>query len=491
MKRSLSLSKKIGLSLFVVGGLLFASQLYNVPRGSDLTSVSVTMANPRLSFAGRLGTVTTATTNVVIDTGAAYSSKNTNQLQEGDSIRIGAGGAMGLYTVKSTTPATDFTTTAAVTMAAGNHAIATQSGQISVRFITASAQPNGKLRVLIPAVATTGADGIPDPNTFDYGTGASVATATCPTTGGNYTFGAAALASMQNIGGTYYHTITCAYTGTGTAGADFTANPILINNMINPSPQITPTLHVAGTADTYKIIVEQLSSTDVVMDSTAVSVGVIEAVKVSADVAPQITFSIAGIASGQTPCTGVTTGVTTTAVDVPFGELAINTFRYAAQKLSVSTNANSGYAVTAIANDQLGYGGGICTGDAVIGSNTLCIQDSRGDDAAMTHTAHDDWSSTGNSGFAYTLTSATGSPVLPFTSATSGGACGGGNDCFRQFADNENVGIDATQVPQTIMSYGDVTNTQEANVCYGINVGATQTAGSYENYITYRATATF
>jgi hypothetical protein len=493
MKHSLSLSKKIGLSLFMVAGLLVASQTYRSPQGSDLPESSVTLSNPRLSFVGRLaaGNVS-GTTTVTISTAATISSQTTNQLQEGDAVRIGQAGSMGSYTVKSTTPHTVFTTTAANSnVTADDFVIASQSASLTVRFKTASAQNNGKIRVLVPAAATTGADGIPDTNTFDYGS--SAPTVTCPTNITNYTFAAGAAASMQNVGGSIYHTFTCAYTGTGTAGANFTntAQLFTIASLINPSPQLTPTLHTTGTADTYKIIVQQLSSADAIIDSTTVSVGVIEAVKVTAEVAPQITFSIAAVTAATDVC-GITNDavrVTTTATTVPFGELALNTFRYAAQRLSVSTNANYGYAVTAIENDQMGLGGAACTGDAVIGTNTSCIQDSRGDGATMSHTAEDDWNLTANDGFAYTLASATGSPVLPFLYSQDTGGCtatGGTGDCYRQFADAEN-----SQTAQTIMSYTDVTNTQAADVCYAINVGATQTAGTYENYLTYTATGTF
>lgn len=479
--------------MLVVGGLFVASQTYRPLQSSDLNEVSVTMSNPRLSFVGRLaaGNVS-GSTNVLIKTTAGISSLNTNQLQQDDTVRIGQGGAMGSYTVKSTDPPDTFITTAANSnVTTDDFVIASQSGTLTVRFKTASAWNNGSIRVLVPAAASTGADGIPDTNTFDYGT--STPTVTCPTNITNYTFGAGAAASMQSVSGGTYHTFTCSYTGTGTAGANFTntAQLFTINSnlvMSNPSPQITPTLHTTGTADTYKIIVQQLDSGGTVQDSSTVSVGVIEAVKVTAEVAPQVTFTIAGLGTGVEACgTNLDTHVTTTAVEVPFGELSLNTFRYAAQKLSVSTNADDGYAVTAIANDQMGLGGATCTGDPVIGSNTTCIQDARGDTTpAMSHTAHDDWSTATNPGFAFTLASATGSPVLPFNYNTTGGDCAGGGDCFRQFADNE-----ASEVPQTVMSYTDVTDTQEANICYGIAVGATQTAGTYENYITYRATGLF
>lgn len=491
MKRSLPLSKKISLGLGVALSLFLVVQGYSPMNSSDMPEVSVTLENPRLSFVGRLessGNVS-GSTSVVVKTAGTISSLNTNQLQSGDAVRIGQGGSMGSYTVRSTSPAAGFTTTAANSnVTADDFVIASASGSLTVRFKTAAAWNNGAIRLLVPAAQTIGANGIPDPNTWDYGT--TTPTVTCPTNGANYTFAAGAAASMQNIGGVYYHVFTCDYTGTGTAGANFTntAQLFTIEDLINPSPQITPNLHATGTADTYKLILQQLDSADAVQDATTVSVGVIEAVKVSAVVAPQITFTIAGIAAAQTPC-GFSTNVTTTAADVPFGELSLNTFRHAAQKLSVSTNAQYGYAVTAVESNQLGKFGEACTGDVVIGSEPDCIQDARGDGATMSHTAEDDWNVTSNSGFAYTLSSATGSPVLPFLYSQNTGGCtatGGSNDCFRQFADAENA-----QAPQTIMSYTGVTNTQEANVCYAVNVGATQSAGAYENYITYRATGTF
>jgi len=490
MNRPLSLSKKLGFTLFLIGGLFFVSQAYSPLHSADMSTVSVTLANPRLSFSGKLAAGNLAnTTSITIDNSAGISSTNTNQLQEGDLLKVGA---LAPVAIKETLPPTGLSLVSNNTsVATGELVVATQSGAITVRFKTASAQNNGSIRVLIPSATTLYNDGLPDTNTFDYGTVAP--TVTCPTSNGNYTFGAGAPASKAiQIGANWYHSFTCSYTGTGATNTDFTGTAALftITGLVNPSPQISPTLHATGTADTYRVILQQLNSGGTVVDSNAVAIGVIEAVKVSAYVAPQITFSIAGIASGQTAC-GLTTSVTTTPAEVPFGELPLNASRSAAQTISVSTNANFGYAVTAVENDQMGLGGGACAADAVIGSNTLCIQDARGDGGTMSHTLENDWHVTTNPGFAFTLGEPTGSvlPTLPFIYSQGTGGCTsatGGGDCYRQFADAENA-----QVPQTIMSYSDVTNTQTTNVCYAINVGATQTSGSYENTLTYTATATF
>jgi hypothetical protein len=59
-----------------------------------------------------------------------------------------------------------------------------------------------------------------------------------------------------------------------------------------------------------------------------------------------LTFSIAGISSGQST-EGVTTDVATSPVLVAFGALSINDPTHAAHRLSVTTNAGSGYKVYA------------------------------------------------------------------------------------------------------------------------------------------------
>jgi hypothetical protein len=218
-----------------------------------------------------------------------------------------------------------------------------------------------------------------------------------------------------------------------------------------------------------------------------VSIGVIEAVRVSAVVAPQITFEIIGVAAGQSAC-GITTSVATTPTTVPFNELLIATFTNAAQFLTVSTNASNGYAVTGIENDQLAKQGVTCTGDALLATHPTCIQDSRGDDALMSHTNGDDWSTAATKGFGYTLDNLNNiSGLTPaFEYDGTSGSCGGGIDCYKQFADAEN-----SQVVQTLYSATAPADNHNVEVCYKAIIAPTQAAGIYENYLTYTATATF
>jgi hypothetical protein len=479
------------LSILLVPIIFMGVSFLNSAQSASLTSVSVTLSNPRLSFRGSLdGNNVAGTSQVSINTGSGHPSLSTAQLQGGDSVAIGEADSLATYTVSTTNPASEFTLTS--TLAAGDadlddDVISTQSAALTVRFTTATAINNGRFRILVPALASdlNSADGIPDSDVYDFGNVAP--TVTCPTNLSGYAFTTGtATASAITLNGNDYHSYECAYAGTGGVGTAFDGTPndyITISNVINPAPEAG---HVTGTADTQNIVIQHLDDGFNVDDSTSVAVGVIEAVKVTASVPASISFSIAGVAASTSTC-GITTDVTTTAAAVPFGEVSISAFNNAAQTLTVTTNAVNGYAVTTIENDQLGLDGATCVGDS---TSTSCIRDSIGDDSLMSHTAFDNWDLTSTKGFAYSIHNDDANTV-PFEYNTVTGNCSGGTYCAKQFSDNEYVGTDATQVPQTIFSSTTVADAENINVCYRVLPDVVTAAGDYENFITYTATATF
>ena len=475
----------LATAMLTAGVALSFAVFPSMDQAANLTNTSVTLSNPRLSFVGELDANNTAGSSVVtIDTGTTQPSDNTNQLQDGDSVAIGESGSLGTYTVDSTTPPGQFTITAGLASGdadSGDAVIATQSATHTVRFTTVSAINDGTFRILVPSVAndTDAADGIPDGDAYDFTT--SAPTVICPTDLTGYTFGAAtANASSITIDGQDYHAFECPYTGSGAVGTQFDGtneDAITIDSLINPAPESG---HTAGTADTDELIIQHLDSSNTVVDQTSTAVGVIEAVKVTATVAPQITFTISGVSSSTTKC-GVTTDVTTTATAVPFGDVLISSFRNAAQNLLVSTNAINGYTVTAVANDQMGLNGDTCTGDSTTND---CIQDAPGDNTAMSHTAVDEWNNTATKGFAFSLQNNDANSV-PFEYSTSTGNCTG-TFCARQFADAED-----SQDPQQLFSSTTVADNEDVDVCYRNIVRSTTAAGDYSNFITFNATATF
>jgi hypothetical protein len=480
----IKLTQVVGAFILVLGGAVLLSRFSQVD-SANLTSVSVTLSNPRPSFRGQVdGSNTSVGSSKVTIKTSGTPSTSTVQLQTNDTVMVGGGTS---YTVTNIPSSSTFNITPVLGSGDaddGDPVISTQTANLTVKFTTANAVANGRFRILIPAETndTSSADGLPDSGNFDFST--STPTVTCPGDISGYDFvSGVATASAVTVDGQDYHTFTCAYSGTGAIGTAFdgsTNDAIGIAGLINPAPKSG---HTAGQADTYKVIVQHLDSSDNVQDQTSVSIGVIEAVRVTAEVAPQITFRIAGVSSSTSTC-GTSTDVTTTATAVPLGALSIDSFVDAAQTLTVSTNAAHGYAVTAVESDQLNRDRtSACSGDGT--SNINCIPDSAGDDSAMTHTNADDWSNTSTKGFAYTIENDDANSVSFEYSGTTD-SCDGGNDCYKQFADAQD-----SQSPVTLFSSSTVADSENVNVCYKAVVSATQPAGNYENYVTYTATATF
>jgi hypothetical protein len=479
--RSLSL-----VALLLMAGIFLVAKYFGQSSAANLTSVSVTTTNSRPSFRGALTSGNNAGSSIAIinTTPGAFASTSTAQLVEGDVVRIGSAGALNPYTVASTSSLSTFSLTSV--LASGDEdedddVISTASAVLNVRFTTVSALTDGSFRILVPSIGgSASSDGIPDGGGFDFGT--TTPTVTCPDTltGYDFTGGDASAAHSVTLDGVSYHAYTCTYTGAGAVGTDFdgtTNDYIQISNVINPAPA---TGHTTGTADTYSVIVQHLDSGDNVIDSTTAKIGVIEAVKITAYVAPQISFQIIGVAATTSVC-GAATSVTTTPATVPFGDLSIGSFKTAAQALSVSTNASSGYAVTAAENDQLGRSGGACAGDPTTVSNGDCIQDVRGNSGNATISVSDEWTSASQPGFGYSLSDTNSTVTEAFAYDESSRTFSA-----RQFADLEN-----SEAPQTIFSDSTVASNDNIHVCYKIMPDATTAAGNYENYITYTATATF
>lgn len=475
--------------VFFVALTFFVAKKYLVFSG-EFTNASATLSNARLSFKSALeGAQTVGSSLVTIDT-VNYPSESVLQLQSGDTVLINANE----YEVATTIDdVSDDTFNMTSTLISGDElddtdVYATQSSTLTVRLTTISALSGGSFRILVPAAAADGTDhdGYPDEGGFDFGdsaTGGTLASITCPTIVSYGTFtptATSAQAAAVTIDGVNYHSFVCAYSGAGAVGTVFdgtTEDAFVISNLINPAPKVGGSNHTLGQADTYSVIIQQRDSGGTVVDQTVTKVGVVDAVRVSATIAPQLTFTVAGVAASTSVC-GVTTDVTTTALTVPFGELTIASFTDAAQRLTVTTNAVGGYTVTAIENDQLGRGGNTCTGDG--SSSNTCIVDSSV--AGISHTTSADWTdATNDPGFGYSLDQVTAGLTTAFDYDESARTFSA-----KQFADMEDG-----QTVQTIFSRSTVASSDVVDVCYRITPDATNVAGNYENYIVYTASATF
>lgn len=443
----------------------------------NLTSTRDTLETSRLSFHSSLeGGHSVGAAIITIDT-SNHPSKSTANLHSGDSVYIGTSGD-NPYTIADVISNNQFSITTGLNAADDDDTDPIYVKRYSthtVQFVTASAIPNGTFRIRVP-VSTTDAyrdDSNPDTDGFDMGV-ITTGDMTAPSNEGTaYVFGAVSI----GIGGTSpcpanFWCFNFPYTGAGMAGVGFTgANKQFIigdtNKIMNPSPDAS---HTIGTADSYNIIAENLDASNTVIDSTTMAVGVIESVRVTATVDPSITFTIAGVGSGGTPCGLGSLSVGTSAYEVPFGSLTLNTFSNASQTLTVSTNAVSGYVVTAQEDDQLGKDG----------STTPNIIDTACGGTPCTETTARDWTSASSyPGFGYSL-----------QEETSGAAAFEYNDSGTFYA-KQFAAIADPDTAQTIMSGSTIASSELINVCYRVAVTSTQEAGDYENLVTYIATGKF
>ena len=483
------MSKKYFFVFCLVVLAIVAARKYLVFSG-EFTSASATLSNARLSFKSALdGAQTVGSSLVTIDT-TNYPSTSVLQLQSGDTVLINENEYEVATTIDDVLDNTFNMTSALISgdELDGTDVYATQSSTLTVRLTTISALNAGSFRILVPAATASGADndGYPDEGGFDFGdavTGGTEASITCPGDPGTYgTFTDTATPAQTStvvIDTIPYHVFECAYDGAGAIGTDFGVgeDAFVINDLINPAPKVGGSAHVLGQADTYAVIIQHLDSGDAVIDQTVTKVGVVDAVRVSATIAPQLTFTVSGISASTSVC-GVDTDVTTTALTVPFGELTIAAFKNAAQRLTVTTNAVGGYVVTAIENDQLGRGGNNCDDDGSA-SNT-CIVDVSA--AGASHTASADWTDASSEpGFGYSLHQVTSGLTPAFLY----------NESSRTFSAKQFADMEDGESVQTIFSRGTVAASDIVDVCYQITPDATNVAGNYENYLVYTASATF
>lgn len=447
---------------------------------ANLTSVADTLSTSRLSFYASLGVGHTAGVSFIRISTSGMPSTSTANLFTGDTTWIGDAATGTNYTVDDIYDTDEFTITSGLGAGdndSGDLVIATRSATHTVTFTPATSIANGAFRILIPSGTNGNSDGIPNHDGFDYSAAVGVG-ATAPTGGGVTSWETATATASAGTGCTAgNHCFEARYNGTNNNSGTFT---FYINRLINPA---AATGHAAGTADTYTVTIQHLAdrlSNYAVIDSTTVKIAVIESVRVTATVDPTITFTLAAVGIGSTAC-GLASTVASTATTVPFGTMALNTFKNLAQKLTLSTNAVGGGVVTNTENDHLGKDGG----------TTPFIADASGDDpSTMTEAITEDWTTATNNGFGFSLDDAgdgANDVTEAFTYNVVSGNCSVGTYCAREFAN-----LAHTDTATEIFNSGSaVVDAGDLYVCYRLTVGATQAAGDYENNITYTATATF
>ena len=266
-------------------------------------------------------------------------------------------------------------------------------------------------------------------------------------------------------------------TGVGSNGVCTAPSPLLIN---------TTKTATAGTADQWKLTIQTTDTNSVVLDSSRVAVGTVEAVQVQASVEPYINFSISGVTNGSSACSDTTNpgpGLDSTATFVNLGALANNAINISAQTLIVNTNASAGYVITATSSGRfINPASGFWIADNM-GTTGLTSNDSTNGTAPVPAV----FPVTNNPYFGIHPCSA-GSTSIP-TIPTGWGSGATAFNSGAKYSNPWDTGNNAYYA--TISSYNGPANTSTTTIEYAATVSTTTPAGTYGNYFTYVATGTF
>lgn len=472
------------------------NQIKSVP----VTNLKDQMSNAQLSFFGRLASFNGSI--ITIDT-TANPSRITANLFTGDTLAIANAGVttVSLYTVRNVGNTADIELASGIGTTTPNaYIIATRSAIHTITFTPQAFVGGERWQFLIKATdrSATGelpSDGMPDQTGFDLGStgvGTTIgigsrlqaADIVCP---GN-SAGTTAVASVGttviitsgiNVGYTgSYHVIQCTF-GAGVSNSGIATSMVvgralnLGSQLINPAPGITHTPGQANsTADAYTYAIRQLDSNGDTLDTTFGKLAVTESVRVTAIVDPTITFIIDNANStaiGTTRCLSpIGNGApSTTATAVSFGPLVLGTYNNLSQRLQCTTNSQNGYVIQTFENHVL----------TMLGATTT-IPDTNCEGSTCSTTVQGAWTSFTNSGFGYALEVGT----TTGTTASIGITNPGHYKAFGVGSGNAQTILSRTNTPA---------GTDSIYICYRTVASTTQQAGTYENSISFIATATF
>jgi hypothetical protein len=496
---------------------------------SSFTNAYIELSNSRFSYRGGIGTGTSATINVTIDTTSDSNMNgdiNTYHLFPNDRVCFTPSVTVGCrdnkyYTIANIIDADEFsvTETLGTTLTSSDLVIASQSGQVKFYLTTTSEIPaGGNIIITIPAVKTAGKtnDTFPDTqssitnNGFDLN---GIAASDLDVTGCTDTDWNHAGATITPGNGSTNSTIIIPRTGSACTALSNVAVIIDSNpGLLNPSPAVGD-VHSLGVSDIYKFNVKSRNSDGDTLDESNIKAGPTEGVLVTANVDETLSFTVAGVTADSGSYCGITRTVSspdTSATAITWGTTLSPSYNDALnntqQKVSVTTNAVSGFKVYIEENDQMGRNGNVCTGtspsagEATFGSGT-CIKDTVCGTNACSHIVAHEWGSDPSSypGFGYSLQNDSGdtSAMFVYNSNTGTGvACdattgiGAKAFCAKQMADVEGA-EDPFATGAEIMTASSPVDDAGVFVCYRIDITGLQPSGYYYNKVAYTAVPKF
>lgn len=224
-----------------------------------------------------------------------------------------------------------------------------QASNHTIAFKPATSIAAGQtITLTFPAGFTMGSVSEPDIDILINGLSSTTAGTAGPATWGVTVVGQVITLEAPSGSGVASNTSISILIGTNAAGG--------VNRITNPAATTSYAIVIGGT----------------MTDTGEVRVAIMDQIVVSANVDTSLTFTVAGVANGQTVNgSPTTTSTTTTSTSLPFGTLPVGTSRVLAHDLSVTTNATNGYSVTVQQTGALQSTTGAIIDGFINGSNTV------------------------------------------------------------------------------------------------------------------------
>jgi len=344
------MSKKVVL-VFLFAFFLFSlksltGSVFAISNAQDLISTSRPSSYTTLG----IGVSLNATQAIVVDNGSRWIASDSATI-------IGAGtfsatiASMSAAGAPITGQRTLYFTTGAAGIGHSGSVIYTPvTAKHTVSFRNSVSIPNtGKIQIIFPiGVGNTG--NLPSNSAFSFN---NIQSNNISISGGGATCSNWIIAEASGI---VQCNLSAGLTGPATVSITIgSSNPTLIN----PAKSGAGT---EGVADTWSIEIKTLDTNSVVIEKTKVRVGTIDSIDVYATVNPTLTFTITGLTTGvalnigNSGCSNaevMNTGFNTSATEVNLGVLAASVINLSGQLLTVTTNATSGYSLTATSSGHL------------------------------------------------------------------------------------------------------------------------------------------
>lgn len=351
--------------------LLFSSLFVSKANAATLGMVSDTISTSRPSASSVLqfNQPASSTSAILFDNGSIFLASDSAKFHPNPDQAITIASMSAAFSSSPTKRLVSFTSAVTAAHDKGHALIVPITALHTIQFTTINAVPqNGEIKIFFPSLTSGDANtpASPSATTFQLNNlsdtnvkinGLSGA-ATFSGTYTNPSSGTSPSITLRLTGTTNIaaNTITTILLGcSANSGATCTTH---VPTIINPTKTAAPGVADQSTSGWTVQINTIDTSQNVTLDTGRAKIGTVESVFVQATVDPSLTFTITGLGGStnlntqNSSCGSESTSIGATSQIVDLGTLSSSSTSLAAQEISVTTNAQFGYVITATSSGR-------------------------------------------------------------------------------------------------------------------------------------------